>query len=151
MNWVTTVSPRWNVWQAHFQEALADTGPRILEVCLIPDESLSPKVAAIPQPDGGMLSMPLEDMSPLLPLETLEEKWVGGFIPPQTGATWINEYLRKPFDKLQGERSHSWIPFVVSLSDKRNQQHQISLSIAVCRREFLSRNRQTYQNMPIGF
>lgn len=63
------------------KEALADTGPRILEVCLIPDESLSPKVAAIPQPDGGMLSMPLEDMSPLLPLETLERE-MGGRIHP---------------------------------------------------------------------
>jgi len=35
-------------------------------------EMLAPKVAALPQPDGSMLSMPLEDMSPLLPLEQLQ-------------------------------------------------------------------------------
>jgi acetolactate synthase-1/2/3 large subunit len=42
------------------------TGPRLLDVRLSQEEVLSPKVAAIPQPDGSMISMPLEDMSPLL-------------------------------------------------------------------------------------
>ncbi len=51
--------------------AIAMKGPYIVEVCLQNDEVLSPKCAAIPQPDGSMLSMPLEDMSPLLPLEQL--------------------------------------------------------------------------------
>ena len=41
------------------------------------DEALSPKVAAVPQVDGSMTSMPLEDMSPLLPLEVLEAEMGG--------------------------------------------------------------------------
>ena len=54
------------------QHALGQKGPFICEVMLKPDETLWPKVAAIPQNDGSMMSMPLEDMSPLLPLEVLE-------------------------------------------------------------------------------
>jgi acetolactate synthase-1/2/3 large subunit len=41
---------------------------------LKPNETLAPKVAALPQANGSMLSMPLEDMSPLLPLETMAEE-----------------------------------------------------------------------------
>lgn len=52
--------------------AMADTRPVIVEVILTPNEALAPKVAAIPQADGSMISMPLEDMSPLLPLAELE-------------------------------------------------------------------------------
>lgn len=48
--------------------------PLIIDIHLTPDETLEPKVAAIPQADGRMLSMPLEDMSPLLPLEELAEQ-----------------------------------------------------------------------------
>lgn len=46
--------------------ALNHPGPLICDVRLISDEALWPKVAAIPQADGSMISMPLEDMSPLL-------------------------------------------------------------------------------------
>jgi acetolactate synthase-1/2/3 large subunit len=46
-------------------------GPSLIDMRLHPHETLTPKVAALPQPDGSMLSMPLEDMSPLLPLEAL--------------------------------------------------------------------------------
>jgi acetolactate synthase I/II/III large subunit len=55
---------------------LAEPGPMICDVRLVSDEALRPKVAALPQPDGSMLSMPLEDMSPLLPLETLEREMI---------------------------------------------------------------------------
>ncbi len=47
---------------------------QIIDVRLVPNETLAPKVAAIPQEDGGILSMPLEDMSPLLSLECLERE-----------------------------------------------------------------------------
>jgi acetolactate synthase-1/2/3 large subunit len=53
------------------QAFAANDGPRVIDVCLQTDEVLSPKCAALPQPDGSMLSMPLEDMSPLLSLERL--------------------------------------------------------------------------------
>ena len=51
---------------------LALPRPCIVDVQLIPDETLSPKSAAIPRADGSIVSMPLEDMSPLLPIEVLE-------------------------------------------------------------------------------
>ena len=54
--------------------ALATPRLQIIDVRLTPNETLAPKVAAIPQDEGGMLSMPLEDMSPLLPLECLEKE-----------------------------------------------------------------------------
>lgn len=63
------------------QNLLSPTGPTLIDARLVSNESLAPKVAAIPQADGGMLSMPLEDMSPLLPLETLEAEMLVGLNP----------------------------------------------------------------------
>jgi acetolactate synthase-1/2/3 large subunit len=54
------------------RESLASGHPVLIDVLLAESEVLMPKVAAIPQSDGSMMSMPLEDMSPLLPVETLE-------------------------------------------------------------------------------
>ncbi|WP_286239989.1 thiamine pyrophosphate-binding protein [Neptuniibacter halophilus] len=59
--------------EAGIKEALQTQGPLICDVTLISDETLWPKSAALPQKDGSMLSMPLEDMSPLLSLEELKE------------------------------------------------------------------------------
>ena len=47
---------------------------RIVEVVLEENVALSPKVSAMPQPDGSMISMPLEDMSPLLPRSVLRNE-----------------------------------------------------------------------------
>lgn len=59
-------------------EALRDAQnlprPCIIEIRLITDETLQPKCATIPRSDGTIVSMPLEDMSPLLPLEELESE-----------------------------------------------------------------------------
>jgi acetolactate synthase-1/2/3 large subunit len=63
--------------------ALAQRGPFICDVVLSANETLAPKVAAIPQPDGSMLSMPIEDMSPLLPLEVLERE-MGSMADPRS-------------------------------------------------------------------
>jgi acetolactate synthase-1/2/3 large subunit len=60
------------------QQALAQPRPLLLDVRLIPNEALAPKVAALPQTDGSMRSMPLEDMTPLLPLATLKEEMIAG-------------------------------------------------------------------------
>jgi len=49
-------------------------GPRLINVNLRSEEVLSPKVAAMPQKDGSMISMPLEDMSPLLSMEVLKQE-----------------------------------------------------------------------------
>jgi acetolactate synthase-1/2/3 large subunit len=57
---------------AGLPEILASAGPLIVDARLTPNEVLTPKVAALPQADGSMISMPMEDMSPLLPLERLQ-------------------------------------------------------------------------------
>lgn len=57
-------------------QAFETNGPCVVEVCLQNDEVLAPKCAAIPQPNGSMLSMPLEDMSPLLSLHKLKEEMI---------------------------------------------------------------------------
>lgn len=54
------------------KEFLISPGPAVCIVSLKTDELLQPKVSALPQLDGSMLSMPLEDMTPLLPLDKLE-------------------------------------------------------------------------------
>jgi acetolactate synthase I/II/III large subunit len=56
---------------SHLATAFNEFGPQLFNVHLKTDEVLSPKVAAMPQPDGSIISMPLEDMSPLLSLEVL--------------------------------------------------------------------------------
>jgi len=59
-------------------KSFGKSGPRLLNVHLKSDEVLSPKVAAMPQPDGSIISMPLEDMSPLLSLAQLEAEMLDG-------------------------------------------------------------------------
>ncbi|HQU78220.1 MAG TPA: thiamine pyrophosphate-binding protein [Azonexus sp.] len=58
----------------------------IVDVQLTPNEILAPKCAALPQPDGSMLSMPLEDMSPLLPLAELEAQMLVPLLPQSRAA-----------------------------------------------------------------
>jgi acetolactate synthase-1/2/3 large subunit len=63
------------------KKSFGSTGPRVLNVHLMSDEVLSPKVAAMPQPDGSIISMPLEDMSPLLSLKQLKAEMLDGIDP----------------------------------------------------------------------
>jgi acetolactate synthase I/II/III large subunit len=59
------------------RKAMAHTGgPILIDVHLQNDEALQPKSSALPQPDGSMLSMPLEDMTPLLSLEELRSNMI---------------------------------------------------------------------------
>lgn len=46
--------------------------PTLIDVRLARNERLQPKCAAIPQSDGTIISMPLEDMTPLIPLSDLK-------------------------------------------------------------------------------
>ena len=65
-------------------EKLADTldaalelpRPCLVDVRLLPDESLEPKCATILSDDGTIISMPLEDMTPLLSLEELKGEMI---------------------------------------------------------------------------
>lgn len=52
-------------------QALNYHGLILCDIHVSPNEALWPKSAALPQPDGSMLSMPLEDMSPLLSRDEL--------------------------------------------------------------------------------
>ncbi len=56
------------------QQALSLNAPCLIDIRLIENETLAPKASAMPQADGSIISMPLEDMSPLLPLETLKNE-----------------------------------------------------------------------------
>jgi acetolactate synthase-1/2/3 large subunit len=67
--------------RAAIRRTLAQPGPVILDVQVQPDETLWPKSAALPQPDGSMLSMPLEDMSPLLPRAELRAQMLVALAP----------------------------------------------------------------------
>ena len=53
------------------RQTLAQPGPFLCDVTLVHNETLWPRSSAIIQPDGSMVSMPLEDMSPLLPRDEL--------------------------------------------------------------------------------
>jgi acetolactate synthase-1/2/3 large subunit len=61
---------------AGIAHTLAQPGPFICDIRLTPNESLWPKAIAVPQPDGTMLSMPLEDMTPLLPRDELRAQMI---------------------------------------------------------------------------
>lgn len=58
--------------KAALAEAMRLPRPLLVDMRLLNNESLAPKVAALPQADGSMISMPMEDMSPLLSLEQLQ-------------------------------------------------------------------------------
>ena len=60
---------------------LALPRPSLIDVRLVSDEALLPKVASMAQPDGSMLSMPIEDMAPLLPLEALRAEMSAPLAP----------------------------------------------------------------------
>jgi acetolactate synthase-1/2/3 large subunit len=63
------------------KHVLSQSVPRIIDVRLVSNETLAPKVAALPQADGSMLSMPLEDMSPLLPRDELRANMLIPLLP----------------------------------------------------------------------
>ena len=72
------------------QRALAHKGPLLVDVELVADEALFPKSAALPQPDGSMRSMPLEDMSPLLPREEFRANMI---VPLDPASEAVPEHL----------------------------------------------------------
>jgi len=58
------------------QKCIGSNQPVIIDVRLVKNEVLLPKVSALPQKDGSIYSMPLEDMTPLLPLKILESEMI---------------------------------------------------------------------------
>ena len=71
---------------ADFVLGLKFNAPTLLDFRLVADEALSPKVSALPQADGSILSMPLEDMTPLLPLEVMQKEMLIPLLPQSQAA-----------------------------------------------------------------
>ena len=61
----------------NIKDIILSPAPHIVIVKTSKDEPLRPKCSTIPQKDGSMISMPLEDMSPLLPFEELKANLTG--------------------------------------------------------------------------
>jgi acetolactate synthase-1/2/3 large subunit len=66
---------------AGIQKALTYRGPLLVDVRVVSDEALFPKSAALPQADGSIVSMPLEDMSPLLPRDEFRANMIVALDP----------------------------------------------------------------------
>jgi acetolactate synthase I/II/III large subunit len=58
--------------EAAIKETLAIEGPALCEIMLNRDEGLFPKVGTVLDPQGKLVSLPMEDMLPLLDLEDLQ-------------------------------------------------------------------------------
>jgi acetolactate synthase I/II/III large subunit len=76
--------------QDGIRRALDSRGPLLVDVRVVQDEGLFPKSAALPQPDGSMLSMPLEDMSPRLPRDEFRANML---VPPDPASERVPEHL----------------------------------------------------------
>ncbi|TXN39013.1 thiamine pyrophosphate-binding protein [Methylobacterium sp. WL30] len=72
------------------RRALDHPGPLLVDVRVIETEALFPKSAALPQADGSMRSMPLEDMSPLLPRDEFRANMI---VPLDPASETVPEYL----------------------------------------------------------
>ena len=63
------------------QEFLNADSPIVLEVFMYPDQLLVPKLSVSITADGKLVSPPLEDLSPLIPLKLLQENLL---VPPHS-------------------------------------------------------------------
>jgi acetolactate synthase-1/2/3 large subunit len=68
----------WDECDATLAAVQAAAGPVICEVFMSPTQLFSPKLGVAARADGSLVSPPLEDLSPLLPRETLERAMIGG-------------------------------------------------------------------------
>jgi len=59
-------------FEKKFQNFLKNNKPTIIEVFLNKNDTLKPKVSSIIKKNGQMISMPLEDMSPLISITKLK-------------------------------------------------------------------------------
>lgn len=57
---------------------LNDKNPSVLEVFMDPEQGFNPKVKGVLNEDGSIMSPPLEEMSPLLPLNVIKENMLNG-------------------------------------------------------------------------
>ncbi|MFA9215716.1 MAG: thiamine pyrophosphate-binding protein [Sphingomonadaceae bacterium] len=69
---------QWDQVDATLAAVQAATGPVICEVFMHPQQLFSPKLGVVARADGTLVSPPLEDLSPLLPREVLDQAMIGG-------------------------------------------------------------------------
>ncbi len=81
---------------AGIQKALTWRGPLLVDVRVVNDEALFPKSAAMPQADGSIVSMPLEDMSPLLPRDEFRANMI---VPLDPASENLPAHLAPPSRK----------------------------------------------------
>jgi acetolactate synthase-1/2/3 large subunit len=68
----------WDECDATIAAVLAAPGRVICEVFMSPTQLFSPKLGVVARADGSLVSPPLEDLSPLLPRDVLEQAMIGG-------------------------------------------------------------------------
>ncbi|SDS08736.1 thiamine pyrophosphate-binding protein [Opitutus sp. GAS368] len=71
----------WEDFDREMPKVLAAAGPVICEVFMAPEQFFHPKLGISVQPDGTLISPPLEDLSPFLPRETLRANLQGPLHP----------------------------------------------------------------------
>ncbi len=68
----------WEDFEVVIPQVQVHNGPLICEVFTHPEQLFVPKLSLALQPDGSIISPPLEDLSPLLPREELRENMIIG-------------------------------------------------------------------------
>ena len=69
---------RWEECDSVLNQVQAEKGPVICEVFMFPEQLFSPKLSLVVRDDGSLVSPPLEDLSPLLPRETIAQAMIVG-------------------------------------------------------------------------
>jgi acetolactate synthase-1/2/3 large subunit len=68
----------WDQCDEVLAKVQAYEGPVVCEVFMHPEQMFAPKLSVAQTPLGTLVSPPLEDLSPLLPLEILESAMLVG-------------------------------------------------------------------------
>jgi acetolactate synthase-1/2/3 large subunit len=61
----------WNEFDFYFSRFMNHDGPAICEIFMPPNQEFLPKVKGVLQSDGSIFAPPIEEMSPILPMETV--------------------------------------------------------------------------------
>jgi acetolactate synthase-1/2/3 large subunit len=74
----------WQDFEQVMPQVQSAKGPVICEVFMHPEQLFLPKLSLAPKADGTIVSPPLEDLSPLLPREELQQNMIIGIHPKST-------------------------------------------------------------------
>ena len=61
----------WSEFDFYFPRFMNHKGPSICEIYMPSEQEFIPKVKGVVQKDGGMFAPPLEEMSPILPINVI--------------------------------------------------------------------------------